>query len=294
MSETTATNSAETAASLAPIVDGSPPTAHKSRLYWAFDDAKTVAWRNLLKYVRVPQLIVFSTIQPIMFVLLFRYVFGGAINTGPIPYVDYLMPGIFVQTVLFGATSTGIGLAEDANTGLLERFRSLPMARSAVLTGRTLADVVRNFLVVILMVVVGYLVGFRFHGTIAESTLAILLVVLFGYAFSWVAALIGLRASTPEAAQAATFPVLFPLVFASSAFVPTATMPTWLQAFANNQPVSIVINASRQLVLGGYIEDNRLYVGVNWFDVGLAVLWMIGITAVFAPLAVRAYRKKVS
>src|SRR5262249_55316618 len=159
---------------------------HRSRVTWALADALTVAWRNLLRYLRVPQLIVFSTIQPIMFVLLFRYVFGGAISTGnpDIPYVVFLMPGIFVQTVLFGSTSTGIGLAEDANTGLLERFRSLPMARSAVLGGRTLADVVRNVFVVILMVIVGYLVGFRFQGNPAESLLALVLVVLFGYAFS--------------------------------------------------------------------------------------------------------------
>jgi ABC transporter DrrB family efflux protein len=293
MSEITASTTADAGGdSLAPVLDGPPPTARKSKLYWAFDDAKTIAWRNLLKYLRVPQLIVFSTIQPIMFVLLFRYVFGGAISTGDpnIPYVDYLMPGIFVQTVLFGATSTGIGLAEDANTGLLERFRSLPMARSAVLTGRTLADVVRNVFVVILMVAVGYLVGFRFHGNIAWSVLAVALVVLFGYAFSWIAAIIGLRASTPEAAQAAIFPVLFPLVFASSAFVPTATMPDWLKGFANHQPVSVVINAVRELVLG---PENAH--GANVLQDSLvAIAWIVGITVVFAPLAVRAYRQKVS
>jgi len=293
MSELTATDNVASDA-LSPVLDGALQSPHKSRLYWAIADARTIGWRNLLKYARVPQLIVFSTIQPIMFVLLFRYVFGGAIDTGPIPYVDYLMPGIFVQTVLFGAVSTGIGLAEDANTGLLERFRSLPMARSAVLTGRTLADLVRNFLVVILMIVVGYLVGFRFHGNPVESLLSVILVVLFGYAFSWVAAIVGLRASTPEAAQAAIFPIIFPLVFASSAFVPTSTMPEWLEWFANHQPVSVVINACRQLVLGGYIQDNQYVKGVNWSDVGLALVWTVGITAVFGPLAVRAYRKKVS
>jgi ABC transporter DrrB family efflux protein len=279
---------------LVPDLSVESSTERRSRLYWAFDDARTVAWRNLLRYVRVPQLIVFSTIQPIMFVLLFRYVFGGAINTGPVPYVDYLMPGIFVQTVLFGAVSTGIGLAEDADTGLLERFRSLPMARSAVLTGRTLADVVRNVLVVFLMVVVGYLVDFRFHGSVVESLLAVALVVAFGYAFSWVAAIVGLRASTPEAAQAAVFPIIFPLVFASSAFVPTSTMPGWLEWFADHQPVSAVINACRQLVLGGRIEGDRYVEGVDWSDVGLALAWTVGITVVFAPLAVRAYRRKVS
>jgi ABC-2 type transport system permease protein/oleandomycin transport system permease protein len=277
---------------LAPAATGPTTIKHRSRLVWAFSDGLTVAWRNLLKYQRVPQLVVFSTIQPIMFVLLFRYVFGGAIPTGnpDIPYVVFLMPGIFVQTVLFGSTSTGIGLAEDSDSGLLERFRSLPMARSAVLTGRTLADVVRNVFVVILMVVVGYLVGFRFQGNIFESILALVLVVLFGYAFSWIAALVGLRASNAEAAQAALFPILFPLVFASSAFVPTETMPSWLQAFANHQPVSAVINAVRELVYGPFNPP-----GTNVpLDVLIAVAWMVGITVVFAPLAVRAYRRRVS
>ncbi|HEY8545218.1 MAG TPA: ABC transporter permease [Acidimicrobiales bacterium] len=266
----------------------------RSQLYWVFADARSVAWRNLLRYVRLPQLIVFSTIQPIMFVLLFRYVFGGAIDTGPIPYVDYLMPGIFLQTALFGGVSTGINLADDANTGLLERFRSLPMARSAVLTGRTLADLVRNVLVVILMVVVGYLVGFRFHGNVTESALVIVLVTLFAYAFSWLTANVGLRASTPEAAQAAILPIIFPLVFASSAFVPTATMPGWLQAFAEHQPVTVVIDACRQLVLGGQVDGNRYVPGIDWGDIGLSFAWIAGIAAVFAPLAVRAYRRKVT
>lgn len=290
MSELTVPTEAEEAGRLAPPAPD-PPTAKRGRLYWAFDDATTVAWRNLLKYVRLPQLIVFSTIQPVMFVLLFRYVFGGAINTGnpAVDYVDYLMPGIFVQTVLFGATSTGIGLAEDAHTGLLERFRSLPMARSAVLTGRTLADVVRNVFVMVLMVAVGYLVGFRFHGNIVWSLAAVVLVVLFGYAFSWIAAIIGLRASTPEAGQAAIFPVLFPLVFASSAFVPPATMPDWLRAFAEHQPVSVVVNATRELVLGPLLPPGTDVA----HDYLVSVAWLVGITAVFAPLAVRAYRKKV-
>jgi ABC-2 type transport system permease protein/oleandomycin transport system permease protein len=294
MTETSqpATATTRTDDPLAPAPVAATPVRHRAKVSWAFADAFTVAWRNLLRYVRVPQLIVFSTIQPIMFVLLFRYVFGGAIPTGnpAIPYVVFLMPGIFVQTVLFGSTSTGIGLAEDADTGLLERFRSLPMARSAVLTGRTLADVVRNCFVVILMVVVGYIVGFRFQGNIFESGLALVLVVLFGYAFSWIAAMVGLRSSTAEAAQAALFPILFPLVFASSAFVPTETMPSWLQAFANHQPVSAVINAVRELVYGPLNPPGTNVAA----DVGIAVAWMVAITAVFAPLAVRAYRKKVS
>jgi len=232
----------------------------------------------------VPQLLIFSTVQPVMFVLLFRYVFGGAINTGDIPYVDYLMPGIFLQTVLFGSTSTGIGLATDASTGLIERFRSLPMARSAVLSGRTLADLARNLLVVILMVLVGFLVGFRFHGTFLEAVGSILIVLVFGYAFSWVAAVVGLRTSNPEAAQAAMFPILFPLIFASTAFVPVDTMPSWLQAFVNHQPVSQAINACRSLVLGQPSASSILR----------CLAWTAGILLVFAPLAVRSYRKQVS
>jgi ABC transporter DrrB family efflux protein len=265
-----------------------------TRLSWAVTDGVAVAKRNLLAYVRLPQLLVFSTIQPIMFVLLFRYVFGGAIPLpNGIPYVDYLMPGIFVQTVLFGATSTGIGLAQDSGTGLIERFRSLPMARSAVLTGRTGADVVRNILVVILMAVVGFAVGFRIHAGVAAFALSLVLVVLFGFAFCWIAAIVGLRASNPEAAQAALFPILFPLVFASSAFVPTDTMPTWLQAFADHQPVTIVVNAARALSLGDLAVGTSLLPDSTATYVLLSLAWIVGILAVFAPLAVRAYRRTV-
>src|SRR5207253_3416195 len=183
-------------------------------------DTYAVAVRNLIAYKRVPQLLVFSTIQPVMFVLLWRYVFGGAVRVpGPFPYVDFLMPGIFVQTVVFGSLATAIGLAADLKSGLLERFRSLPMARSAVLAGRTVADLARNVFVVILMVVVGVLVGFRIHGGIPAFLAALALVLAFGYVMSWVFATVGLAVGDPETAQAAAFPVLAPLVFASTAFV---------------------------------------------------------------------------
>lgn len=283
----------------APLIEVGPrpePSAstRARRLAWAVTDGLAVAKRNLLAYVRVPQLLVFSTIQPIMFVLLFRYVFGGAIPLpNDIPYVDYLMPGIFVQTVLFGSTSTGIGLAQDAGLGLIERFRSLPMARSAVLTGRTGADVVRNILVVILMAVVGFLVGFRIHAGVASFVLALVLVVLFGFAFCWITAIVGMRASNPEAAQAAIFPILFPLTFASSAFVPVSTMPSWLQAFANHQPVTIVVNACRALTLGDLATGTTLLPDSTAEYVLLSLAWIAGILLVFAPLAVRAYRRKV-
>src|SRR5581483_4262740 len=224
-------------------VTESLPIESRSRFGWAVSDALAVAGRNLRAMQRVPEVIVFSTIQPILFVLMFRYAFGGAINTGPIPYVDYLMPGIFAQIVAFGAVNTGIGLAEDLQKGLIERFRSLPMARSAVLAGRTLADLVRNALVIALMVVMGFLVGFRLHTNVAAF--------LFAVALAWVMATIGLAMPSSEAAQAAAFPPLALLTFASSAFVPLQTQPGWLQAFSAHQPLTITVDAVRALVLGG-------------------------------------------
>ncbi len=252
-----------------------------TRLRWAVSDAAALTGRNLLAYVRLPQLVIFSTIQPIMFVLIFRYVFGGAIQVPNGSFVDYLMPGIFVQSVAFGAVGTGVGLAEDMGKGIIERFRSLPMARSSVLAGRTLADLVRNVFVVFLMVVVGFLVGFRV-GTNALAFLAgVLLILAFGYALSWIFALVGLGASNAETAQAMAFPTLFPLVFASSAFVPVDTMPGWLQAFAANQPVSVTVDATRALMLGGPTTSAVLQ----------SLAWTVGILVVFAPLAVRRYRR---
>jgi ABC transporter DrrB family efflux protein len=199
----------------------------------------------------LPQLLVFATIQPVLFVLMFRYVFGGAIEVPNGSYVDYLMPGIFAQTVAFGAITTGIGLSEDLARGLIDRFRTLPMARSAVLAGRTLADLVRNVGVVALMVAMGYLVGFRVQTSLWSLLAAVLVLLLFGFAMSWVFALVGLSVPNAEGAQAASFPILFPLVFASSAFVPTSTMPGPLRAFAEHQPVTAVVDAVRALVLGG-------------------------------------------
>jgi ABC-2 type transport system permease protein/oleandomycin transport system permease protein len=246
-------------------------------------DILAVTKRNLLKYVRLPTLLIFSTVQPVMFVLLFRFVFSGAIRGLPpgVNYVDFLMPGIFVQTVVFGSTQTGIGLAEDLSGGLIERFRSLPMARSAVLAGRTVSDAVRNTFVVILMGAVGYLVGFRFHGNIVAAILTVLLAVGFGYAFSWISAWIGLSAGNVEAAQAASFVWIFPLTFASTAFVPLATMPGWLQAFARVNPVSVTVDAARRMALG-------FPYGTQLFH---AFLWIAAILLAFVPLAVSRYRK---
>lgn len=250
--------------------------------FGAVRDTLAVTQRNLIHFFRIPQLLVFSTIQPVIFVLLWRYVFGGAVRgTGPIPYVDFLMPGIFVQTVVFGAMATSIGLASDIKSGLLERFLSLPMSRSAVLTGRTIADLVRNVFVVLLMALVGFAVGFRVHTNALAFLGGLVLVVLFGYALSWIFATVGLMVKDPETAQAAGFPVLAPLVFASSAFIPVDTMPEWLQAFARNQPVSVTASAVRALTIGGPTAG----------EVVQALLWCAAIVAVFAPIAVRLYRR---
>jgi ABC-2 type transport system permease protein/oleandomycin transport system permease protein len=247
----------------------------------ALGDIAAVTRRNLLHTLRSPQLLAFASLQPVVFVLLFRYVFGGAISVPGGSYIDYLLPGIFVQTTLFGGSATAVGLAQDLREGIIDRFRSLPMARSAVLAGRTLADLARNVVTVALMVAVGTAVGFRFHAGPAAAVAALVWVLAFGYAFSWVFATIGLVTRNPEAAQfAAGFP-LFLLVFASSAFVPVRTMPDWLQAFASVQPVSVTVNAVRALSEGGPT--------LQWFWQSLA--WTAGILLVFVPLSVRQYRR---
>jgi ABC transporter DrrB family efflux protein len=247
-------------------------------------DALTITWRNLLNIRRNPQLLVFATIQPIIFVLMFRYVFGGAITVpGVKHYVDYLMPGIFVQTVVFGSLTTGVGLADDLQKGLIERFRSLPMARSAVLVGRTLADLVRNVFVVLLMSVMGFIVGWRIHTNVLAMLAGLALVIAFAYSLSWVFAIVGMSVPDGETAQAASFPILAPLVFASSAFVGLKSMPGWLQAFASRQPVSIVVNAVRALTFGG---PTKTYLVES-------IAWIVAIIAVCAPLAVAKYRRSV-
>jgi ABC transporter DrrB family efflux protein len=247
----------------------------------ALGDIAAITRRYVMHFWRVPQLLVFSIIQPIMFVLLFRYVFGGAISVPGGSYVDYLMPGIFVQTALFGGAGTSIGLAFDLKGGIIDRFRTLPMARSAVLAGRTTADFIRNVMVIIIMLIVGTLVGFRFHGGIGHDFLGVLVVLGFGYAFSWLYATIGLLVKDPETAQMAGFLPLFPLVFASSAFVPVNTMPSWLQAFAEHQPVSLAVNSCRALF------NNQ----PAWNQVWQLLIWIVAICVIFIPLAVRAYRR---
>ncbi len=253
------------------------------RLTAAASDSLAVVWRNLIALRRVPQLLIFSTIQPVIFVLLFRYVFGGAITVPGVEYVDYLMPGIFVQTAVFGAMGAAVGLAADLKTGLLERFHSLPMARSAVLTGRTVADLSRNVFVTALMAAVGFAVGFSVYTNVLAFLAGMVVLLLFGFALSWVFATVGLAVGDPETAQAAAFPVMAPLVFASSAFVPVSTMPAWLQVFAEHQPVSVTASAVRALVLGGPTASYVLQ----------SLAWSAGILLVFVPLAVRRFRRTV-
>jgi ABC transporter DrrB family efflux protein len=254
-----------------------------SRIGWVVQDVGTVTWRNLTALTRNTEAVFFSTLQPIMFTLLFVYVFGGAIHTAGVPYVDFLMPGIYVQTIAFGSVSTAVGLSEDLQKGLIERFRALPMARSAVLAGRTTADLVRNVFVVTLISAVGYAVGFRILTDFGLFLAGILLVLLFGYAIGWGFATVGLAATNAETAQVMVFPILFPLTFASSAFVPVDAMPGWLQAFANHQPVTAVVNAARSLMLGGTYADPRA--------VWQALAWCVGLLVVLVPLAVRKYRR---
>jgi ABC transporter DrrB family efflux protein len=256
-----------------------------SSLQYAVSDTLVLAKRSLLRIPRQPDLLVGFTIQPIMFVLLFVYVFGGAIETpGFEDYTDFLMPGIIVQSMAFGGFVTALGLAEDLKKGLIDRFRSLPMFGPAVLTGRILADVGTNAIQLAIMLTVGFLVGFRFAGPWAEILAGVALLFLIGYAFSWVFAFIGLTASSPEAANAFGFTIIFPLTFISSAFVPTETMPSWLEPIAEHNPFTTMVDAVRALFLDTPAGN----------DVWLAVVWCLAIIAVFAPLSAWRYRRSVT
>ncbi|HUO73408.1 MAG TPA: ABC transporter permease [Solirubrobacteraceae bacterium] len=247
----------------------------------AFSDTLVLAERNLVRLPRAPELLLAFTVQPIMFVLLFRYVFGGAISTPGYSYVDFLIPGIIVQNIAFGGFVTALGLNEDMHKGLIDRFRSLPMARAAVLAGRTMADIVTNTLSMTILLITGIIIGFSFHTDALHVIAGIGLLILFGYAFSWVFAFLGLLVSTPEAANSVGFIAVFPLTFISSAFVPVASMPPVLQDFAKVNPFTIVVDAVRSLWLGAPAGN---YV---WG----AVVWSVVIIAVFAPLAVGRYRR---
>jgi ABC-2 type transport system permease protein len=249
-------------------------------LVWLFRDSWTEALRHLRALPRNPELLMFAIIQPVMFVLLFVYVFGGAIQVpGYSDYKQFLLPGIFAQTVVFNSSFTAVGLAEDLSKGIIDRLRSLPMYQAAVLIGRTMSDVVRNVLTFAVMLLVAFAVGFRIEGTMAEAVAATALLFLFSYAFSWIQAFIGLSVGSVEAANSAGFLWMFPLTFVSSAFVDPSSMPEWLQPIANNNPFTIVTNATRALYNGRSAGS----------DVWVALAWAIGITVVFAGLSARKF-----
>ena len=258
----------------------------KSSLRWLISDILTISRRDILAIIRIPTALVFTIIQPIMFVLLFRYIFGEGAIPVQIPggYVNYLMPGIIVQTTIFGAVSTAIGLAEDLQRGLIERFRALPMARMAVLAGRTVSDLLRNIVVLTILSLIGFAVGFRPHGGVLDYLAGCLVTLLFAYCLSWGFAFIGLAAPNSEAAQAMTFPLIFPLTFASSIFVQVSSMPGWLRGFATYQPVSEVTHAVRSLMDG----SSALAPGNS---VWISIVWAVGLIAILGPLATAKYKK---
>jgi ABC transporter DrrB family efflux protein len=254
-----------------------------SSLSYAVSDTVVIAKRSLFRIRRQPDLLIGFTVQPVMFVLLFVYVFGGAIKTPGLEYVDFLMPGIIVQSMVFGGFVTALGLADDLKKGLIDRFRSLPMWQPAVVSGRILADVGTNVVQLVIMFAVGIAVGFRFDTNVLKVVAGIGLLLLFGYAFSWVFAFIGLTASSPEASNAYGFTILFPITFISSAFVPVESMPGWLQPFAEHNPFTTMVDAARALFLGTPAGN----------DVWLAIVWAVAITAVFGALSVWRYRRAV-
>ena len=250
----------------------------------AVSDTLVLAKRSVLRIPRQPDLAVGFTIQPIMFVLLFVYVFGGAIQTPGVDYVDFLIPGILVQSMVFGGFVTALGLAEDLKKGLIDRFRSLPMSSSALLTGRTFADILSNVTQIVIMVTVGLIAGFRFSTSVGEVVAGLLLCILIGYVFSWVFAVIGLLASSPEAANGYGFTVIFPLTFISSAFVPVDSMPDWLQPVAEVNPITVMVDAVRARFIGTPAGNS----------IWGAVVWCFVILGVFAPLAAWRYRRAVT
>jgi ABC transporter DrrB family efflux protein len=263
------------------------PGAHSEpslrvRFGWAVTDTLTITRRNLLVWMRVPAYLMFTVIQPVMFVLLFRYVFGGAIPVrSPGGYVDFLMPGIIAQSAAFATFGTAIALAQELKKGVIDRLRSMPMARSAVLAGRLVADTGRMLVTILVLIAVGYAVGFRFANGWLAAVAMVVLATVFGLAICCISAYTGLAIGDEESVQAFGLIWLFPITFLSSAFVPIPTMPGWLQAFANNQPVTYVINTMRALALGGPVQADLLK----------SVAWLAGIFIVFLPLAVRAYRR---
>jgi ABC transporter DrrB family efflux protein len=249
----------------------------------ALRDTLGVAKRNLLRILRTPLMLIVTAVQPALLLILFRYVLGGAIVIPGRSYVDYVVPAVFVEAVLIGGMTTSIGLAQDLQTGIVDRFRSLPMARSAVLAGRTLADLSRSLFSLGVMVGLGLAVGFRFHAGAGSILAGLAIVIVFGYAFSWMYVAIGLATKDPETAQIAGILPFFVLMFASNAVVPVATMPGWLQGFARNQPLSVTVSATRALLEGGPSG--------HW--VWQALVWSCGILLLFFVASLRLYRDSV-
>ncbi len=262
------------------------------RIRYAFADGMVVMRRNLLQISRIPTVLVFELVQPIMFVLLFRFVFAGNIITpAGMTYVMYLMPGIFVQNAIFGSTTTAIGLAEDMKKGLIDRFRSLPMARSAVLVGRTTSDLAKNFILLMLVIPVGYIVGFRFTNGLIGAIGMVLVVLAVGFVFSWISAVVALAIREVEGVQAAMFTGIFPIVFISSALVPVVGMVSWIQPIAKHNPVTIWANCARVLALGDVaLPPNYGPQSLEGLLFG-SLLWILGLLAIFVPLAVRMYKR---
>ena len=254
-----------------------------SSLAMTLSDIGAIVRSNLMRFKRTPEIVIFSSIQPLMFLLLFNFVFGGAISASSGgSYINFLLPGIMAQTALFSTLQTPIALVADLDKGAIDRFRSLPMSRVAVLAGRTFADAIRMSFIVFLMFIFGTILGFRYQAGGGKLVAALALVVFFGYAFSWLTATLGLYIRNAEAVQTAGFLFVFPLTFASSAFVPVSTMPQWLQVFARNQPVTQLINGVRALMLGGPTDA-----------VWITIAWAIGLLAVFIPLAIYKFDKTV-
>ncbi|CAN5897844.1 ABC transporter permease [soil metagenome] len=266
-----------------------------TQLPYAFADGAVIAKRNLIKIKRVPDLLVFTTLSPIMFVLLFGYIFGSAIDVpGDINYREFLMAGIFGQTVIFGATITGAGMAEDIQKGIIDRFRSLPMSRSAVLVGRTVSDIVNNVIVIIVMSATGLAIGWRIRTSVLEALGGFLLLLLFAYAISWMMAWVGLLVPSPEVVNNASFVTIFPLTFIANTFVPPDNFPAILRTFAYWNPVSSVVQATREL-FGN--TNPAIPVPDYWstqHPVVYSLIWVAIILAVFVPLSIRQYKRAAS
>jgi ABC-2 type transport system permease protein/oleandomycin transport system permease protein len=272
------------------------PAGVRARISQAIGHGLLLTERNLRTLIRVPTVFVFELVQPVMFVLLFRFIYANQLSKLPsgLDYVQFLMPGIFVQNAIFGATTTAIGLAEDMKKGIVDRFRSLPMARSAVLAGRTTFDLAKNLILLTIVIVIGYLVGFRFQNGLLNAVGMIVLVMAVGFTFSWISACIGLALKEVEAVQAASFTWIFPVVFVSSAFVPVAGMASFLQVVARNNPVTLWCNLARYLAVGNVaIQDPTTHQPIDTFEalVVKSALWIAGLLIVFVPLAIRLYRK---